>query len=457
MTSLRRSTIWTNWHSIKKGNVSVAFFAIYVEELFMILNNETKTLAEKEVRAVLAAVCMGDSFASELSLDELESLLNTAGGVAVARVVQNLESPNTKTYIGTGKAKEIAEFVANDGEIDLVVFDNELTPSQLNNLEELIGVRVIDRTMLILDIFALHAVTGEGKMQVEIACLRYTAPRLTGKGKELSRLGGGIGTRGPGESKLESDRRHIKRRISALEEELREMERTRITKRAARDKKSIKSAVIVGYTNSGKSTLLNYLTDAGILAENKLFATLDPTTRLLTTEGGEELLLTDTVGFIDGLPHHLIKAFKSTLDELKYADMIISVTDASEEDSRRRRKMQVTEKLIEELCGEHKPIVRVFNKIDKVEDRDFIPPDAIEISALSGMGIDKLVGELENLIRGGRKVVSFKFPPSAAGLVSSLYAFGEVLETEYNDDGSISVKACCEEKEIGRLTQYIID
>ncbi len=423
----------------------------------MLLKDENKALAEKAVRGVLVSVCTGDQFASELSLDELENLLDTAGGTVAARVVQNLDSPNAKTYIGTGKAKEIADFIAADGDIDLVVFDNELSPSQLNNLEELIGVRVIDRTMLILDIFALHAVTGEGKMQVEIACLRYTAPRLTGKGKELSRLGGGIGTRGPGESKLESDRRHIKRRIAALEEELREMERTRLTKRAARDKKPIKSAVIVGYTNSGKSTLLNYLTDAGILAENKLFATLDPTTRLLTTEGGEELLLTDTVGFIDGLPHHLIKAFKSTLDELKFADIIISVTDSSEEDSRRRRKSEVTRKLIDELCGEHKPIVQVFNKIDKVVDRDFIPADAIEISALTGKGVDKLVSTLEDIVRGGRKAVCFKFPRSAAGKLSSLYSFGEVLETEYNDDGSISVKAYCEEKEIGRLAEYIVE
>ncbi len=423
----------------------------------MLINEENNALAEKSARGVLVSVCMGDPFLSELSLDELESLLETAGGTTVARVVQNLESPNTKTYIGSGKAKEIADFIEKDGDIDLVVFDNELSPSQLNNLEEIVGVRVIDRTMLILDIFALHAVTGEGKMQVEIACLRYTAPRLTGKGKELSRLGGGIGTRGPGESKLESDRRHIKRRIAALEAELKEMERTRLTKRAARDKKSIKSAVIVGYTNSGKSTLLNYLTDAGILAENKLFATLDPTTRLLTTEGGEEVLLTDTVGFIDGLPHHLIKAFKSTLDELKYADMIISVTDASEEDSRRRRKTEVTEKLIDELCGEHKPIIRVYNKMDKAVDREFIPADAVEISALTGNGVDTLVSTLETIVKGGRKTVSFRFPYSEAGKMSLLYSFGEVLETEYNDDGSISVKALCEEKEIGRLAQYVED
>lgn len=417
--------------------------------------DDNKALALKTARGILVSVCTGDSVEAERSLDELESLLDTAGGTVVARVMQNLESPNTKTYIGSGKAKEIADFAAADGDIDLVVFDNELSPSQLNNLEELIGTRVIDRTMLILDIFALHAVTGEGKLQVEIACLRYTAPRLTGKGKELSRLGGGIGTRGPGESKLESDRRHIRSRIAALEEELKEMERTRLTKRAARDKKAIKSAAIVGYTNSGKSTLLNYLTNADILAENKLFATLDPTTRLLTTENGVEVLLTDTVGFIDRLPHHLIKAFKSTLDELKFADIIISVTDASEEDDIRRRKGQVTDKLIEELCGEDKPIIRAFNKIDAVVDRDYIPAGAVEISAKTGLGVDGLISALETAVRDGKKRCVFTFPMHAVSKMSTLYTFAEVEGTEYNDDGSVTVTALCEEKEIGRLSEYL--
>lgn len=422
----------------------------------MELKEDNKAFEKQIARAVLVSVCTGDFDAVEESLDELESLLDTAGGVAVARVVQNLSAPVSKTYIGSGKAKEIAEFVAADGDIDFVVFDNELSPSQLGNLEELLEVRVIDRTMLILDIFALHAVSGEGKLQVEIACLRYTAPRLTGKGKELSRLGGGIGTRGPGESKLESDRRHISRRIAALEEELKEMERTRLTKRAARDKKSMKSAAIVGYTNSGKSTLLNYLTDAGILAENKLFATLDPTTRLLTTENGVELLLTDTVGFIDRLPHHLVKAFKSTLDELKYADMIIHVTDASEEDDRRRRKVSVTEKLIDELCGQGKPILKVYNKIDEAVDEDYIPADAIEISAKTGQGIDVLISVLENTVNGGRHKLCFRFPSAESGKISALYSFAQVLDTQYNDDGSISVTALCEEKEAGRFEKYIV-
>ena len=411
---------------------------------------------KKQTRAVLVSLCTGESDNTEVSLCELENLLTTAGGVAVATVIQNMDKPNAKTYIGSGKAKEIAEFVEGDGDIDLVVFDNELSPSQLANLEELIGVRVIDRTMLILDIFALHAVTGEGKLQVEIACLRYTAPRLTGKGKELSRLGGGFGTRGPGESKLESDRRHLKRRIAALEEELKEMERTRVTQRAARDKKQIKNAAIVGYTNSGKSTLLNYLTNAGILAENKLFATLDPTTRLLTTENGVELLLTDTVGFIDRLPHHLVKAFKSTLDELKYADIIIHLTDGSEDADERKRKEAVTDALIEELCGESKPTLRVYNKMDKKAEGDFIPAGVIEISARTGEGIGELISALEEEVRGGRQRTTFVFPSYAAGKVSALYAFAEIEDTVYNDDGSITVTAYCEAKEVGRLSEYIV-
>jgi len=410
---------------------------------------------EKQTRAVLVSLCTGDSAATDVSLDELENLLETAGGVTVARVVQNMEKPNAKTYIGSGKAKEIADFVENDGDIDLVVFDNELSPSQIANLEELTGVRVIDRTMLILDIFALHAVTGEGKLQVEIACLRYTAPRLTGKGKDLSRLGGGIGTRGPGESKLESDRRHLKRRIAALEEELQEMERTRVTQRAARDKKQIKNAAIVGYTNSGKSTLLNYLTNAWILAENKLFATLDPTTRLLTTENGVELLLTDTVGFIDRLPHHLVKAFKSTLDELRYADIIIHLTDGSEDPDEIRRKAAVTDSLIEELCGGDKPILRVYNKMDKKAEDDFVPAGVIEISARTGNGVTELISALEEEVRGGRRKTVFRFPARDAGKISALYAFAEIEDTIYNDDGSVTVTAYCEAKEVGRLEKYI--
>lgn len=420
------------------------------------MQNDTAVNINGGTRAVLVALCTGGETA-DASLCELEGLLETAGGTAVATVIQNMDKPNPKTYIGTGKAKEIAQLVEADGEIDLVVFDNELTPSQIANLEELIGTRVIDRTMLILDIFALHAVTGEGKLQVEIACLRYTAPRLTGKGKELSRLGGGIGTRGPGESKLESDRRHLKRRIAALEEELAEMERTRRTQRAARDKKALKSVAIVGYTNSGKSTLLNRLTAAGILAEDKLFATLDPTTRLLTTENGVEMLLTDTVGFIDRLPHHLVKAFKSTLDELKYADIIVHLTDGSEPPEEIERKSAVTDSLIDELCGTGKPLIRVYNKMDMADPAYIVPADVVEISARTGMGIGGFISRLEDTVRGGRRQVTLHFPQRAVGLASALYASAEVQRADYNDDGSLTVLAYCEEKEIGKLSEYITE
>ncbi len=424
---------------------------VYMQENINAVNIENGT------RAILVSLCTGDmtTEAVEVSLAELENLLETAGGTAAYTVVQNMDKPNPKTYIGSGKAQEIAKLAEDDGDISLVVFDNELSPSQIANLEELTGVRVIDRTMLILDIFALHAVTGEGKLQVEIACLRYTAPRLTGKGKDLSRLGGGIGTRGPGESQLESDRRHLKRRIAALEDELAEMERTRRTQRAARDKKSIKNAAIVGYTNSGKSTLLNHLTAAGILAENKLFATLDPTTRMLTTENGVEVLLTDTVGFIDRLPHHLVKAFKSTLDELKYADIIIHLTDGSEDIEEIQRKAAVTDSLIEELCGEAKPILRVYNKMDKAVAGQFVPAGVIEISAKTGMGIDAFLAKLEETVRGGRRNVVFCFPASAVGKASLLYGVAEVNSTDYNDDGSLTVTAYCEEKEVGRFAEYV--
>ena len=355
--------------------------------------NITEELKSGSGRALLVSVSSSDrSEECDRSLDELARLLETAGGEEVARVVQNRETPDKATYIGSGKVKEIADFIEADGDISLVVFDNELTPSQIKNLEnEIPNVRVIDRTMLILDIFALHAVTGEGKLQVEIACLRYTAPRLTGRGKDLSRLGGGIGTRGPGESKLESDRRHIKRRIAALSQEIAEIERTRAVKRASRERSGIKSAAIIGYTNAGKSTLLNTLTDAGILAEDKLFATLDPTTRRLTLPSGAEILLTDTVGFIDRLPTHLVKAFKSTLEELKYADYIINITDASEEITERERKRAVTYDLIRELGAGEKPIVEVFNKCDvALRDTPF-PKGTIEISAKSGEGTQILL------------------------------------------------------------------
>ena len=309
-----------------------------------------KDSQEHNSLAVLVGIVTREDSATEVEkeLDELSRLLDTAGGEEFARLVQNKETPDPRTMLGSGKVAELAELCKNNG-VKLVIFDAELSPSQIRNLEDDIGngVSVIDRSMLILDIFALHATTGEGKLQVELAQLKYTAPRLIGKGTELSRLGGGIGTRGPGESKLESDRRHMKRRIVALQDELAELEKNRKTMRASRDRSQIPQIAIVGYTNAGKSTLLNTLTDAGILAENKLFATLDPTTRKLKLPCGETVLLTDTVGFIRKLPHHLVKAFKSTLDEAVYADILMIVIDAHDDEA--RAQLDVTESLLAEL------------------------------------------------------------------------------------------------------------
>lgn len=423
----------------------------------IILENLNITDEITASRALLVSVCTDDNMAECMrSLDELARLLETAGGEEAARVVQNRVSPDKATYIGSGKVKEIAELIENDGDIPLVVFDNELTPSQIANLErEIPNVRVIDRTMLILDIFALHAVTGEGKLQVEIACLRYTAPRLTGRGKELSRLGGGIGTRGPGESKLESDRRHIKRRITALAEEIENIERTRAVKRASRERSGIKSAAIIGYTNAGKSTLLNTLTDAGILAEDKLFATLDPTTRRLELPSGAEMLLTDTVGFIDRLPTHLVKAFKSTLEELKYADYIILITDASEEITERERKREVTKKLISELGAGDKPMLEVFNKCDIALRDTPYPMGSIEISAKSGEGTQALLQKLDELVASGKKKLKLLIPHSEAGAVSDIYRLATVLDCEYTDSGAL-ITAECDARACGTFEKFIV-
>lgn len=422
---------------------------------------EERMDTERGARAVLVALNDGGltERALSASLDELSRLLDTAGGSETARVVQNAPSADPKTYIGSGKAKEIAEFVRNDGNIDLVVFDNELSPSQIRNLEDILDVRVIDRTMLILDIFALHAVTGEGKLQVEIACLRYSAPRLTGKGKSLSRQGGTsgpIGSRGPGESKLELDRRRIRERISALNAELKNIEKTRAVNRSQRIRAGIPTAAIVGYTNAGKSTLLNRLTDAGILAEDKLFATLDPTTRRLTLPRGGEMLLTDTVGFIDRLPTHLIKAFKSTLEEAVFADIIIHLVDAGEPAEERTRKYGVTLRLLEELGISGKPMLEVYNKMDAAVDTDFIPSAAVCISAADGTGIDRLLDALEQTAENGNHTVKLFIPHREAGAVSELFERARVIERAYTDEG-ICLTVCCDEKTIGRYKQFIVN
>lgn len=410
-------------------------------------------------RAILVGIVMdGDAETVEISIKELERLLDTAGGETFANVIQNKSTPDPRTLIGKGKVQEIAELCANNG-VKLVIFDEELSPAQIRNLEEDIGndVNVIDRSMLILDIFALHATSGEGKLQVELAQLKYTAPRLIGKGAELSRLGGGIGTRGPGESKLESDRRHIKRRIVALEEELERLAATRRTMRAARDRSGLKKIAIVGYTNAGKSTLLNRLTDAGILAEDKLFATLDPTTRKYTLPSGETVLLTDTVGFIRKLPHHLVNAFRSTLDEAVCADIIMILADAS--DPEYLSQLECTEQTLEELGAGDKPKLYVFNKcdrgtyddpvIDRTRDRDKV----VHVSALTGKGCDKLAEMLVDIVNGGKRSVIFKIPNSEAGALNRLYKDAVVEDVEYGAE-YMTVKATVDEKVRGMMRKY---
>ena len=417
-------------------------------------------------KAVLVGIVTRDTNGEEVEkeLDELARLLDTAGGEEVARLVQNKETPDPRTVIGSGKIWELSELCRNNG-VKLVVFDAELSPSQIRNIEDDLGddISVIDRSMLILDIFALHATPGEGKLQVELAQLRYTAPRLVGKGTQLSRLGGGIGTRGPGESKLESDRRHMKRRIVALESELDELEKNRMTMRASRDKSQIPQIAIVGYTNAGKSTLLNTLTDAGILAENKLFATLDPTTRKLKLPCGETVLLTDTVGFIRKLPHHLVKAFKSTLDEAVYADILMIVIDAHDDEA--RAQLEVTETLLAELGAAGKPTIYVYNKCDlgvSAELPSYVAnnedPNHIvcAISAKSGQGIDTLLQKVEDIIHQGKSKVTFVIPNSEQGALNILYKNATVESVDYGYEG-VTVVATVDQKVRGMLKKYDVN
>lgn len=422
---------------------------------------ENKDPATTELsRAVLVGINLGESVEeTEKSLDELERLLDTAGGECVAKVVQTKEHPDPRTCIGSGKVAEVA-YWCDTLEADLVVFDTELSPAQIRNLEDAMGeeITVIDRSMLILDIFALHAVTGEGKLQVELAQLKYTAPRLVGRGAEMSRLGGGIGTRGPGESKLESDRRHMKRRIAALEAELKNLDRTRRTMRAARDRNGTPKVAIVGYTNAGKSTLLNLLTDAGILAADKLFATLDPTTRKLTLPDGSAVLLTDTVGFIRKLPHHLIHAFRSTLDEVVYADALMIVVDAS--DPEYRAQLETTENLLEELKAGEKPVLYVFNKCDLGADKSFravgtgaMNRRTVSISAKTGQGVPMLLENLQELLHDGKRRVTFHIPNAEAGAVNRLYQNAVVESVDYGAD-EITVTAVVDAKTHGMMRRY---
>ena len=412
--------------------------------------------------AVLVAV-YPDTSHDESELDELASLLETAGGQAIARLVQYRPTPDNATYIGKGKLEELKE-LCEANEIELVIFDSELSPSQIREIENFLGdVRVIDRTMLILDIFAGNATTNEGILQVQIARLKYTIPRLRGQGKDLSRLGGGIGTRGPGESKLESDKRHIKTHIAYLEEELRDLEKRRMTQRKNRENSGIVQVSVAGYTNVGKSTLLNRLTGANILAANKLFATLDPTTRKWTLPNAGEVVLTDTVGFIKNLPHHLIDAFKSTLAEVVFSDIILVVLDITSPDVRSQYDVSVEliHSLLEKEGMEEKPIIYVFNKCDKTDEP--IPEEilglgskdnAVFISAATGEGIDSLVEAVEKVILSVKKETRFLLPHSKAGYIDMLYKTSNVKSVEYVDSG-ILVTAIVDDKVRGQLKEYI--
>lgn len=395
---------------------------------------ELKSNEEKITQALLVSVDTG-GFDAEASLDELFELVKSAGAEPVLSVCQKLSRPETATYVGSGKLKEITE-ICQAKEIDLLVFDCELTPSQIKNIETETDVRCIDRTMLILDIFALRAKSKEGKLQVELAQLKYLLPRLTGKGVAMSRLGGGIGTRGPGETKLETDRRHIRRKMETLKEQLMEVEKHRNQLRSRRDKDGVITVAIVGYTNAGKSTLMNLLTDAGVLAQDKLFATLDPTSRALKLPEGNTVMLIDTVGLIRRLPHHLVEAFKSTLEEAAQSDVILNVCDASNEEA--QVHMNVTRDLLYELgCGDT-PVITVLNKCDLLPEEINIPSiseNTVKISAKYGTGIDKLLTTIEANLPVKMKRANFLIPFAKGGLSAEIRKRGTIYSEEYVAEG----------------------
>ena len=394
---------------------------------------ETTQQAE---RLILVTVCTGSAEFAQRSLDELEELVDTAGGIAAGRLIQNRENIHQGTYLGSGKLNELIELIYST-HADGIVCDDELSPAQLRNLEDILKTKVVDRTLVILDIFAKHATTHEGKIQVELAQLKYRAARLVGLRSSLSRLGGGIGTRGPGEKKLEVDRRIIQERISVLKAELREVVRHRDVTRQKRSGSMLPMAAIVGYTNAGKSTLFNRLTGAGVLAEDQLFATLDPAVRVMETDEGQKILLSDTVGFINKLPHNLIEAFRSTLEEARYADMILHVVDTS--DPQMDLHMYVVYDTLRELGITDKPVITVFNKMDKVAGeavcRDSRADAVFRISAASGQGVEELKEGILKLFRSQSIFVEKLFPYEKAGKIQLIRQFGQLLTEEYTEDG----------------------
>lgn len=393
-------------------------------------------LKELQERVILVGVSTDDNDDTQKSLDELAELAATAGAVTVGRVVQNLDQIHPGTYVGKGKLEEIKDLLWETGATGIIC-DDELSPIQLGNMEDALDTKVMDRTLIILDIFAARASTNEGKIQVELAQLKYRQSRLTGLGKSLSRLGGGIGTRGPGEKKLEMDRRLIKNRIAQLNRELKDVKRHREITREQRNKNKIPVIAIVGYTNAGKSTLLNNLTGAGVLEEDKLFATLDPTTRNLKLPSKQEVLITDTVGFIRKLPHHLIEAFRSTLEEAKYADIILHVVDAS--NPQVDEQMYIVYETLTNLEVKNKPIITAFNKQDKVTGapilRDFKADHIVRISAKTGDGLDVLQAVIEDVLRDQKIYVEKTYSYTEAGKIQLIRKYGELLEESYQEDG----------------------
>ena len=415
--------------------------------------NFEKAIQERAVLVGLNADCFTkEQTATDASLEELEALLETAGGFCTGKVLQNRHTPDSHSFIGEGKAQEVRMLVEAT-ESTMVVFDNELSPGHIRALEDILGVTVLDRSALILDIFAQRAKTKEGRLQVELAQYKYLLPRLSGMGASLSRQGGGIGTRGPGETKLESDRRHIRERIVRLQSELEQVRQVRSVQRERRMKNSVPVVAIVGYTNAGKSTLLNKLTDAGIPANNRLFDTLDTTSRQLSVSDTLDVILSDTVGFISKLPHHLVDAFRATLEELEYADLLLHVIDAADPD--REAHIQVVDGLIAKLAKPGTPVLQLYNKADLVESVDIpIGEDVVAISAKKGTGTDKLLSAIEKALGHSRHHVEVLIPYSMGGTLDTLHNNAQVLGVDYTEKG-ILVDAVVDPILYGRLKDYI--
>lgn len=395
------------------------------------------TTQERKERLILVIANTGETQTAEKSLDELAELVDTAGGIIVGRLLQNVEYIHPGTYLGSGKLQELRDLIY-ENKADGVVCDDELSPAQLRNLEDMLECKIMDRTMVILDIFARHATTHEGKLQVELAQLRYRAVRLTGLGRSLSRLGGGIGTRGPGEKKLEVDRRLIHERISALKAELKKVVSHRDVTRQKRSASMLPLVAIVGYTNAGKSTMFNFMTGADVLEQDQLFATLDPAVRTLEYDNGQKLLMSDTVGFISKLPHHLIEAFRSTLEETQYADVILHVVDSS--DPMMELHMHVVYETLRELGVKGKPVITVFNKMDLIEEvdtrfRDSQADKVCRISAVTGEGIQELKDTIMSMIQSRNVLVEKLFHYSEVGKIQLIRQYGQLLTEEYTEDG----------------------